>query len=68
MVRKSRFLLRFLSFHEGPDPRSARAGAIETPFFTSGLGSKTIVFFLQIYEAPGTFGIEIGPKHIENRT
>ena len=49
MVRKSRFLLRFLSFHEGPDPRSARAGAIETPFFTSGLGSKTVVFSLQFY-------------------
>ena len=49
MVRKSRFLLRFLSFHEGPDPRSARGGAIETRFFTSGLGSKTVVFFLQFY-------------------
>ena len=42
MVRKSRSLLRFLSF-----PPSARAGAIETPFFTSGLGSKTVVFFFQ---------------------
>ena len=49
MVRKSRFLLRFLSFHEGTDPRSARAGAVETPFFTSGLGSKTVVFFLQFH-------------------
>ena len=49
MVRKSRSLLRFLSFHEGPDPRSARAGAVETPFFTSGLGSKHVVFFLQFY-------------------
>ena len=49
MVRKSRSLLRFLSFHEGPDPRSARAGAVETPFFTSGLGSKNVVFFLQFH-------------------
>ena len=36
-------------FPEGPDPRSARAGAIETPFFTSGLGSKTVVFFSQFH-------------------
>ena len=50
MVRKSCFLLRFLSFHEGPDPRSARAGAVETPLFTSGLGSKNVVFSLQFYK------------------
>ena len=37
----------FLWFPEGPDPRSARAGEVETPFSTSGLGSKTVVFFLQ---------------------
>ena len=67
MVRKSRFLLRLLSFHEGPDPRSARASAVETPFFTSGLGSNTVMFFLQFYQIPGTFGIEICPKDIRNR-
>ena len=49
MVRKSHFLLYFLGFPAGPDPRSARAGAIETPFFTSGLGSKSAVFFSQSY-------------------
>ena len=49
MVRKSRFLLRFLSFHEGSDPRSARAGVIETPFFTSGMGSKTVLFLLEFH-------------------
>ena len=54
MVRKSRSLLRFLSFHEGPDPGSARAGAVETPFFTSGLGSKTVVFSNNFVHDPGT--------------
>ena len=52
MVRKSRVLLCFLWFPEGPDPRSARAGAIETPLFTSGLGSKTVVFFPQLHAHP----------------
>ena len=33
--------------NEGPELQSARAGAIETPFFSSSLGSKTVVFFLQ---------------------
>ena len=49
MVRKSRFLLHLLWFPEGPDPRSARAGAVETPFSTSGLGSKTVVIFSQFH-------------------
>ena len=49
MVRKSFFLLCFVWFPEGSDPRSARAGEIETQFFTSSLGSKTVVFFLQFY-------------------
>ena len=49
MVRRSCLFCVFLWFLEGPDPRSARAGAVETPFFTSGLGSKTVVFFLQFY-------------------
>ena len=49
MVRKSRPLLCFLWFPEGPDHRSARAGAIETPCFTPGLGSKIVVFFSQFH-------------------
>ena len=48
MVRKSRFLLCFLWFPEGPDPRSARAGAVETQFSPFDLASKTVLFLRHV--------------------
>ena len=61
MVRTSRFLLCFLWFPEGPDPRSARAGAVETPFFTLGLGSKTVVF----HTISCTFLVPLASKSVQ---
>ena len=47
MVLRSRFLC-FFWFSGGSDPRSARAGAVETQFAIFGVASKGVSFLLQL--------------------
>jgi hypothetical protein len=47
---KVSFSLLFVSFSRGSDPRSARAGAVETQFFILGVASKRVSFLQQLLE------------------
>ena len=44
------FSLLFWCFPRGSDPRSARAGAVETQFFILGVASKRVSFLPQLFE------------------
>ena len=47
---KVSFSLLFVCFSRGSDPRSARAGAVETQFFILGVASKRVSFLQKLLE------------------
>ena len=47
---EGRVFFVFLWFSRGSDPRSARAGAVETQFFIFGVASKRVSFLQQLLE------------------